>query len=367
MNKINIGITIYIKEDENIWINGIIQNVINFALLLKNSPQNYNVFVINTSLKNKLDYNIKGIDIYPINEKIKDLDIIFILGSQITDEHYNILKKKNCKVVFYSCGSTYIVEMENILFDKNSTNNDFYKHKPDEVWIISQNYKTNKYYFEAIYRVDAKEVPFVWSSTFIDYIDNNHDIDLYYHPSNDTKRISCFEPNINVVKFAMYDILIVERLYKERKDLIKHFYITNTTDNMKKSKLFTSIVNSFDISKDNIMSFETRYRMPYFLSQYTDIVLAHQWENPLNYAYLEALYLNYPLVHNASMMKESGYYYNEFNVEEGKNQLLKALTEHDNNLEEYNERSQKMLNKFLPSNQESINIYDKMIKKLLSK
>ena len=60
---INIGITINIKEGENIWINGITQNVINFALILNNSPQNYNVFVLNTSEKNDLDYKIEGIEI----------------------------------------------------------------------------------------------------------------------------------------------------------------------------------------------------------------------------------------------------------------------------------------------------------------
>ena len=208
----------------------------------------------------------------------------------------------------------------------------------------------------------------MWSPVFIDYVIKNHpDINTYYQPSTEPKRISSFEPNIDVVKFTMYNILIVEQAYRENKDSIKHFYVTNTTDKMKESKLFVEIINNFDITKDHIMSFEERYRMPYFLAEYTDIVISHQWENPLNYAYLDALYLNYPLVHNAHMIKESGYYYNEFNVKEGKNQLLKVLTEHDNNLEEYNENSQKTLNRFLPTNEESIEIYDKLIKKLLSK
>ena len=165
----------------------------------------------------------------------------------------------------------------------------------------------------------------------------------------------------------MYNMLIVEQAYRENKNLIKHFYVTNTTNNMRETKLFIDIVNHFDITKEHIMSFENRFRMPYFLSEFTDIVISHQWENPLNYAYLDALYLNYPLVHNAYMIKESGYYYNEFDVEEGKEQLLKALTEHDDNMDEYNERSKKTLERFLPTNEKSIDIYDKMIKKLLSK
>lgn len=367
MGKINIGITIHIKEGENIWVNGIIQNVINLSLILKNSPKDYNVFVVNTSENNTLDYNIEGVDIYPMSDKYKDLDILFILGSQIRDEHYNYLKNKKCKIVYYSCGASYIVEMQNILFSKAENERTFYKHKPDEIWVIPQNFKTNRYYFETIHNVEVKKVPFVWSPVFLDYVIDNNDIDVYYHPTDDKKRISSFEPNIDVVKFAMYNILVVEQAYKENKDLIKHFYVTNTTEKMKESKLFIDIINNFDITKDGIMSFETRYRMPYFLSEFTDIVIAHQWENPLNYAYLDALYLNYPVVHNAHMIKNSGYYYDEFNVKLGKKRMLEALTEHDNNIEEYNNKSQKTLDIYLPNNEQSIETYDKLIKKLLSK
>lgn len=364
--SINIGITINIKDRENIWNNGIIQNVINLALILKNSTKNYNIFVVNTSKNTTLEYKIEGITIYPMEEKVKDLDILYILGSQIRDVDYNYLKEKGCKIVYYSCGANYIIEMQNILFKKNEEQRKFYKHKPDEIWNIPQNYKTNKYYFETIYGAEVKEVPFVWSSTFLDYVINNTSIDAYYKPENKKKNISCFEPNIDVVKFAMYDILIVEQAYKENKDLINHFYVTNALE-IKKSELFIGIMGNLDIVKEHIVSFESRYRMPYFLSKYTDIVISHQWENPLNYAYLDALYLKYPLVHNAHMIKGCGYYYDGFDVKEGKEQLLYALKEHDNNLEEYEKRSQKVLKKYLPTNKTSIKKYDELIEKLLNK
>jgi uncharacterized protein DUF2827 len=362
---VNIGITINIKDTENIWNNGITQNVINLALVLKNIKKNYNIFIVNTSENSTLEYKIEGINIHPMKDKVKGLDILFILGSQIRNDDYDYLKEKNCKIIYYSCGANYIIEMQNILFKKHEDRK-FYNHKPDEIWNIPQNYKTNKYYFETIYNVEVKEVPFVWSTTFLDYIIKNTGIEAYYKPTNEKKRISCFEPNIDVVKFAMYDILIVEQTYKENKDLINHFYVTNALK-IKESKLFIDIMNNLDIVKEHIVSFESRYKMPYFLSKYTDIVISHQWENPLNYAYLDALYLNYPLVHNAHMIKDGGYYYNDFNVKEGKEQLLYALKEHDNNIDNYNERSQKILDKYLPTNEESIKKYDDLIEKILNK
>ena len=365
MKDITIGITINIKESETIWNNGIIQNVINFALLLKNSKNNYNVLIVNTSEINKLHYNLEGVDIYPMEDKYKDLDILFILGSQIYDHQYSYLKNNKCKIVYYNCGSNYIIDMQNVLF-KPDTTKTIYHHIPDEVWIIPQNYETNKYYHETIYKTKSIEVPFVWSPTFIDYLSKSSNTDFKYVPSNNSKRISCFEPNIDVVKYSMYCILIVEQLYDEKPELINHFYITNS-EKIKINPLFVNTMNMLNIVKDKKATFESRFRTPYFLKNYTDIVISHQWQNPLNYAYLDALYLNYPLVHNASMIKDAGYYYNGFNVKQGKEQLLKSIIEHDKYIDKYNEKNKSVLERYLPTNEKSIDIYDKLISKLLKK
>lgn len=365
MKNITIGITISIKEDENIWNNGIRQNVIYFAMLLNNSQNNYNVLVLNTSRFNDLKYNIEGINVYPINEKISEVDIMFVLGSEIFNENYDYLKKKGAKIVFYSCGSNYVLDTEEVLFNDKSEKK-LYKHMPDEIWTIPQNMKTNKYYQEILYRCKVKEMPFIWSPFFLDYIMKNNNIKCFYTPTNEPKRISCFEPNINVIKFAMYDILIVEKVYRERPDLIKHFYVTNS-DKIKLNPYFIDIMKQLDVVNSGVATFENRFRMPYFLDTYTDIVVAHQWDNPLNYAYLEPLYLNYPLVHNASLIKDGGYYYDGFNVDEGAKQLLYALTEHDKNIEEYKERNKKVLGRYLPTNPQSIETYDKMIDDLYTK
>jgi hypothetical protein len=359
MKRITIGITINIKKD-NIWNNGIIQNVINLALILKNSPNEYNVIILNTSDINELPYKIEGIDIYPIKERVKDVDLIFILGSEIYNDDYEYLKNNKRKILHYSCGSSYILDTQQMLFN-DKTDKKIYKHIPDEIWNIPQNMNTNKYYFETIYRTKVREVPFVWSPVFIDYVLKEHNMKGVYSPSSDIgKRIACFEPNIDVIKFAMYDILIVEQAYRKRPNLIKHFYVTNA-DKIKTNPLFIDVMKHFDVVNDGIATFESRFRMPYFLEVYTDIVVAHQWENPMNYAYLDALYLNYPLVHNAPTIKDAGYYYKGFNVEEGAKQLLYALTKHDSNMEEYNERNKKVLERYLPTNERSIDTYDKMI------
>ena len=366
MKNLNIGITISVYDNQNIWNNGITQNIINLALILKNSKNNYTVDILNTGDNNILEYDIDGISVYPIKDKLKDLDILFILGSQIDDVDYDYLKKKGSKIIYYPCGTNYVLDMESILFNSIPERTKLYKHIPDEIWLIPQNSNINKYYFDTLYRKKVKEVPFIWSSTFIDYAIKEYNIDCYYNPSTEPKRISCFEPNLNVVKFAMYNILIAERVYRERPELIKHFYVTNAMK-IKTNPLFVNLMNQLDIIKDGIATFEGRYSMPYFLDTYTDVVISHQWENPLNYAYLDALYLNYPIVHNAHLIKNVGYYYDGFDIKKGKEKLLFALTEHDKNMEEYNEKSKKELKKYLPTNPKLIDIYDNMIDELFKK
>lgn len=54
------------------------------------------------------------------------------------------------------------------------------------------------------------------------------------------------------------------------------------------------------------------------------MVISHQWGNPLNYAYLEASWLGYPLVHNATLCQDLGFYYPGFDVQAGVSALEQA-------------------------------------------
>lgn len=358
----NIGITLSNSQCDKIWSSGIVQNVLNLYFLLKNIKE-FNIFLVDPIFNENKNVDLKD-DIYlkQLNDLINDLDLLFIIGTEILDAQYYKLKKNGCKVIHYNCGSNYLINMEMVLFEDANTNSRIYRHTPDEVWIIPQNYETNKFYFETLYKKPTKSIPFIWSPFFINKMMKNSvdDIEFFYKPNNKEKRISIFEPNIGIVKYALYPILICEMLYEENKKFIDKLYVTNT-DKIKTNALFVDIMQHLNIVKDGVATFESRYNTPQFLGKYTDVVVSHQMYNPLNYAYLDALYLKYPLVHNAYMIKDAGYYYDGFNAEIGKEKLKYALTEHDNNMEEYEEKSRKVLERYLPTNEESLKIYKKVI------
>lgn len=372
MKNINIGITISIdKENQIVWNNGITQNVFNLAKLLKNSKNNYNVYILN--VKN-VDINVlpwgNDIDLKCYKyEDIKDsINVLIMLGSQIYLDWAEYLKSRGCKIISYHCGSNYVVDMEQVMYKNEENPNPMYLNIYDETWIIPQNEKMNYYYFKTMERTNVvRTIPFVWDSYFIDRVvrENNLPNNGRYTPKDLPKRISILEPNIDVVKYCMYPILICEELYRKDKTLFKNLYVTNT-DQVKVNKYFIKLMNHLDIVKDKVATFESRYITPWFLSEHTDVVVSHQWENPLNYAYLDTLYLGYPLVHNAHMIKDVGYYYEDNNVEQGAEMLWYALTQHDKNMDEYNFKTQKILKKYSSDNIESIETYDILIDNLFN-
>lgn len=366
---LNIGITICLQyEDESVFINGIKQNAIFLAKLLMNSTKNYNVFIVNTSnikITTKLGWDIEKYKTVQFNDIKDKLDIIFPLGGSLSNDNTIYLRNKGCKVVPYKCGNEYVISMENVIFNRNDRAVEY--PKVDQVWCIPQMENTNKQYFSMLHRAETVTIPFIWDSMFLD----NHIAEIiksgknpYYEPSKNSKRISIFEPNINVYKYSVYPILIVENVYRKSPQLINTLKVTNT-QKIRTNKEFISLMKHLDIVNDGKATFENRFPMPWFLAEHTDIVVSHQWENALNYAYLDAIYMGYPLVHNAHLCKDCGYYYDGFDIESGANKLLYAITEHDNNLDQYSLNSKIVLERYSTSNQESIKIYDVLIENLL--
>ena len=102
------------------------------------------------------------------------------------------------------------------------------------------------------------------------------------------------------------------------------------------------------------------------VTKFGSIILSHQQDNALNYLYLEALYLNLPILHNSIFIKEYGYYYPENDIDFAKLQMQKILKEHKKTIPYYSYNSRKIIEKFSFRNPNNINIYKKIIISLLN-
>ena len=382
MKNLKIGITLALKSySESIWTNGMKQNVLMFAHMLKNSKNNYDVCILNT---NKLDEEttqkpnyLSDLEVYFFEDKYMEMDLIFMMGAQVHES--KILKFKennNKKYVAYKCGNNYILNAEKVLFEENKKKYIEYETTFDEVWYIPQQHETNFGFFKTVYKTDALIVPFIWHHKFllesVKDIEKSHSEGKYkkgykYVPHKEQKTIGVMEPNINVIKYALIPSLIVEESYRSDigKEKIKSLMITNA-EKLKSNYEFMGIVKTFDLFKDKKISAESRYQTAFILTQHLDVLVCHQVLNPLNYLYLDAAFLGYPVLHNAPLCKDLGYYYEGSDTVEGSKQLNYILTEHDNNLTEYHERNDVVLQRYHADNQDIVETYDKMIYNLFN-
>lgn len=382
MKNLKIGITIAIRSiDEALWINGIKLNILILVKLLKNSKNNYQVCLLNSTdvdLSEKRPNYLEDVDVFKFKEKYTEMDLIITMGTQVHEEYLKHFKSLgNKRVVSYRCGNNYIITAENVMFKDGSGDSATYQVEKefDELWYIPQQHETNCGYYKTIYRANSMIVPFIWHQKYIleslisiekNFRSGNGKKGFQYEPK-EKKVLGVMEPNINIVKFCLIPLLVAEEAYRTEtgKKHIEKIMLTNA-EKVKEHREFMGIVRTLDMYKDGIIRAESRYQTAYILTQYIDVLICHQLLNPLNYLYLDAVYMGYPVLHNAWMVKDLAYYYEGSDTEDGAKQLNEILLNHDNNLDEYRESNKKVLWRYSADNARLVEEYDMLIYNLFN-
>ncbi|MDF2464955.1 MAG: hypothetical protein K0Q43_3190 [Ramlibacter sp.] len=369
-DRLRIGITIGLgSEGETLWNNGIKQNAVFLAEALKRCPGVGRVCLVNTThipLTSALPWDRERWPTLSFEEAKDDLDVLIELGGQISSQQTDYIKARGTRLVSYCCGSEYVHTTESVLFGTRAVSSDlFVNQRFDAIWMIPQVANISQGYFTVLRRRPAEVVPFVWDPMFItercaQYLQGGE-----YRPREGPRRLTVMEPNINVVKFCLYPVFIAELAFRSRPELVSFLHVTNAEHLAKQSKEFVAIMTKLDIVQQHKASFVGRFETPQFLSEMTDVVISHQWENPLNYFYLEVCWQGYPLVHNAHLVSDLGYYYPGHDIDVGASQLLHALQAHDANWDRYRDAQRRLIERFQPSNERVTSRYDELLHGLL--
>ena len=383
LSKLKIGITIDIPENlKSFYSNGIRQNSLYFYELLKNINHDVKLIINNNKHKNV----IEEIDFYKY-EYIKlngilneDFDLIFSFGFSLTKSLFHILKKKGVKIVAYMCGNSYLIDSERILYNQHSARTIDYSYDEsmtfDQMWSIPQMYKQNKYYWETLYRTKCIQVPFIWSPNSIEFIkkiSNLEDESSLQYKRKEGK-IAILEPNLSLMKWSLPCLLISEMTHRNYKN-ISHVYITNIEkekkmEDMKNNTFNLSELNNMcknlDLFKNKKLSIEGRYVTLDFMSKFADVVVSHQWENPLNYLYFDLAWMGWPILHNAHLCKDVGYYYDQFDYHDASEKLNTILLHHETNKVEYLKQNRKVIENYIPTNSELQKKYKNLIENLFT-
>ena len=363
---LRIGITIGLQhEAETLWSNGIKQNAVFLAETLKRSSKVRSVYLVNTTavaITHAIPWDLSRWPVLTFDQAKDGLDVLIELGGQIDAVQTDHFKRQGTRLVSYCCGVEYVNAMEAVLFNRTLWGHQlFVNQRYDDIWMVPQVANISRHYFETLRRRPARVVPFVWDPVFLQERSRKFPAAGEYRPRPGPRRLSVMEPNHNVVKFCLYPILIAEEAYRLQPDKIAFLHVTNAERLAKNSPDFVAIMSQLDIVRQHKAAFVGRYETPQFLSEMTDVMISHQWENPLNYFYLEVCWQGYPLVHNSDLCQDLGYYYAQNDVQAGCRQLLRAIADHDDQWESYRERQRRLIARYLPANASVVAEYEDLL------
>lgn len=377
----NIGITIQLKENTSLFVNGINQNVLMLYDILNEIEFVNNVFLVNTqtNLSDEQIQSLTWLDNYKVHSWSHEtgdvIDVLITLGSTPQDQDLLLFKhkKRGNKLIGYKGGNSFVLHMEELLHlgrtpgEKQIKNPMVKSTLFDEIWMVPQQEFHNKDFFEIQNKTKAKSVPFVWSPKFIEMdaqiITKNEQATPYFDDKVfDKYRATSMEPNTSVLKNLLPILYIYEHAYGLNQNLFSKFHITNANHHMENPFLLHAVAG-LDIQKNKMIAFDVRRSVVNLLSFFSEMVVSHQWGNPLNYAYFDVVYFGHPLIHNANLCQDIGYYYEGFKLKDGAKLMIQAAEERKSDTH-YTQRHRNILKRYTVNNKEMIEQYGMLLKNL---
>lgn len=338
-----IGLTIFIpKTGLSVWSNGAQQNVLSLWLLFR--AAGFRVHMINGGdgeppKVSDLPVAFHDLAFVKMGDVIDELDLLVQAGAQVEAAHVERVRDRGGKAVVYKFGHDLAIDAERAIHGK-PPGGILNGSRFNEVWTTPQHADTCGSYWETTYRAPVRVLPHVWEPLFVDHVVSMFPPELKpgYQPGRRRKRVAILEPNINLIKTCHIPMVIAERAYRARPDMIDRVMVGGAI-HLREHMSFSTFAKSLDIahalSEDGqpVISFEGRYNAPWFLSAHADVVVSHQWVDTPTYLHYDALHLGYPLVHNVTGMP--GYFYPGFDARRGGEALLSALEGHDGRVDAY--------------------------------
>ena len=390
-----VGITMGLTKGLSIFSNGLNQNVLMFYDLVKHLPSTTDVKLLDLYARPKSEYKehftyLEGYDIMYWDDDFihNQFDVIVVFGITPDDAKLRAFKKGSSdkKIVAYKGGNVAVMQMEHIVYHNNVKGfsqdgkelelngapiieiSEF-----DEMWMVPQQEFHNKDIFEIHHKTKSRSVPFIWSPKFIEQqiaLSRSHNPDIritFDERANDIEkwRVASMEPNKSVLK-NMYPLIYgFEHAYDLMPSLFEKFRICNSLDQAKNNYLIR-LVHERAFYQAGLLQLAPRWSVVKLLAEEADAILSHQWGNPLNYAYLDTVYLGYPLVHNAHLCQDIGFYYEDWKMKDAGSLLVKALVERKSDVE-YMNRHRTTLKRYTIENEYMLEQYQLLFDNLWNK
>jgi hypothetical protein len=366
----NVGITIFQRENANIWDNGINQNIALLGILLQQSPVVRKVWFVNGGNSDKpnphLGFDDLGIPIVKPEEITHEIDVLIEMGAILPIEWMRRIHARGAKIVCFGVGHNFNAVAETAVFPSKQAG--IYLTDPAlriETWGLAHHAKTGAAMMQTLTRKPVVTMPHIWSPVFLDKTIQAAEADgkkFGFQPTAGDKtgwRVAIFEPNISVVKNYLVPMLLCEAAYRSNPEAVSYMMVMNSF-HLKEHQTFLRFALNLDLTKDHKATYEPRVLFTSAMVQHgCNAVVAHHWECGMNYAYYDALYGGYPLIHNSDFLLQSGVgiFYPGFAACEGGKALVDAWMQPPEFWQDYQRKAKEYLWTLHPENPENIRIF----------
>ncbi|KVV52637.1 hypothetical protein WT27_28880 [Burkholderia territorii] len=360
-----VGISILTHAGQSVWENGLNQNIFFLGQLLQTLPMVREVVLLNcgdqASVPPEAEAAALGWPLLFPRDATDRVDVVIEMGGGLDVAWLDYVRARGKKVIFMCCGQPYAALAEPSVFKRSG-----YFSRPqrcDVVWMLSKD-RAFKSMLEALHRCPAFEVPFLWDPVFVKRRASEvtaAGFQFGYQPNTDgirprALRPAIFEPNVSVLKSCMIPLLIADQAYRDEPQTVANLHVLNSV-HMKAHPTFVHMVASLALYRESRLHLDHHHDVTGYVSQFSDAVISHQWQNDQNILYLDVLYGGYPLIHNSPWLGEVGYYYRESHVEAGAQRLREAAHHHDENYANYVRDAQALIRRLAPQTESNGTAY----------
>lgn len=367
MRMLRVGISVYVTEDANIWSNGINQNIALLALLLGKIDFVEKVYFLNggTATKFPAEMCCDGLNVPLVQpgEVTHDLDVFIEMGAQLPSEWKRRVVAMGGKSVLFVVGHSYSGLVESVLFGRDYASTQD-AHLLSEVWGLPHHRRTGSPLLETLCRRPVHDMPHLWSPLFLEpqiAALQKTERPFGFQPTKEGEpkrswRAGIFEPNLSVVKNCLVPMMACESAYKKNGSALGEMMVMGTAS-IKDKPEFKDFAKRLSLTRDAKATYNPRAPFAECMALHAiDAVVSHQWECGLNYAYYDALYGGYPLIHNSEFLRDEGlgFFYPGFSASAGGDALVQAWNSSPDFWEGYRKRSLDYLHKLSPDHPENI-------------
>ncbi|HZZ09931.1 MAG TPA: DUF2827 domain-containing protein [Paraburkholderia sp.] len=364
-----IGISVLTHAGQTVWENGRGQHVIFLARLFQKLPCVSSVCLIDVGdqgvMPEQVDLATFGLTLMPQREAGDAVDVIVEMDGAFDDAWLDLMRARGKAVVHVCCAHPFAAA-ESAVFDTPARGPRI--GQCDEIWMPPQ-FQLFCAFLRTLHRCPVHIVPYLWHPQFLDQrVAQVEAAGLRFGwqvapRSSDTVgpralRVAIFEPNVSVTKTATIPLLACDEAYRADPSCVESLHVLNTM-HMTGHPTLLHLANSLDLVREHKAVFHGRHDTAGFMAQHADAVVAHQWTHEQNVGYLDALYGDYPLIHNSTWLKAfgAGYFYPDFDAAAGGAELRRAASEHDANLAPYRARNRQLFDSLDPCSERNLRSY----------